>query len=102
MVVKITQYKWAGKWGPFKIKTPCEECDLTTSILKDMMDVEFKGKNVTFEIKPWLDNWIYCLTKVAWHAPIIMVDGKKFHQYSHKDPIFNREKLTKIVLNKLG
>lgn len=101
MTVKITQYKWLGKWGPFRIKTPSEECDLTTGILKDMMNREFNGKNIVFEKKPWLDNWIYCLLRGAWHAPIIMVDGKKFHQYSRKHPIFDRKKLTELVSKKL-
>lgn len=52
MKVKIMQYKWARKKGPFKIKSKCEECDLTTSIIEDMMKKEFKNKNVEFRIKP--------------------------------------------------
>jgi hypothetical protein len=31
--VVITQFKWAGRLGPFHIKTSCNECDLTTAIL---------------------------------------------------------------------
>ena len=71
--VTVTQYKWAGKLGPLRIKTNCDECDLTTATLEDMMNNEFEGKNVTFEVKPWLDNLFYCLARACWHAPIIMM-----------------------------
>jgi hypothetical protein len=101
MPVKITLYKYLGKWGPFRIKEACEECDIASGILKDMMKNEFKGRAVTYEEKPWLNNWIYCLLRGAWHAPIVMVNGRRFHQFSEKDPIFNREKLKEHVLMKL-
>lgn len=44
--VVITQFKWEGRLGPFHIKTSCGECNLTSSILKNMMENEFKNKNV--------------------------------------------------------
>ncbi len=97
MTVKITQYKWEGNWGPFKITSNCSECDLTIQMLNYLMDTEFKDKDVKFELKPWLNNWIYCLLRGTWHAPIIMVNNKKFHQFSEKDPIFNKEKLVEHV-----
>ena len=101
MTVKIVQYKWAGKkWG-FKIKTQCSECDLTTVILKTMMKNEFKGKDVSFEVKPWLDSVFYCLFRRTWHPPIIMVDGKKFYQFNEKKPLFDRKKLARLVLDKI-
>ncbi len=100
MPVKITQYKYEGRWGPFKIDEPCRECDVTTGVLKDMMKKELKGLDVVLEIKPWLDNWIYCLSRGAWHAPIIMVDNNKFYQYSEKEPLFNREKLKEAIIKR--
>jgi len=101
MTVNITQFKYEGAWGPFKIKSICEECNLTTSILKNMMEKEFKDKDVIFETKPWLSNWIYCFLKGCWHAPIIVVDGKKFYQFSEKQPLFNREELKNYVYKKV-
>ena len=95
--IKITQFKWAGKLGPIRIKSTCNECDLTSAMLKNMMENEFKGKNVQFEIKPWLDNFFYCLSRGAWHAPIIMVNGKRFHQFNKKEPLFDRQKLVELV-----
>lgn len=91
--VTITQFKWAGKLGPLEIKSTCGECDVTTTVLKGILNRELKEKNVTFEVKPWLDNFFYCLSRGAWHAPIIMINGKKFHQFSKKHPLFDRQKL---------
>jgi len=76
--VLIEQYKWAGKWGPFKVKVRCGECDLTTSILKSLMQKEFKGKKVQLEIKPWLDNWMHCALKGGFRAPLVYINGKLF------------------------
>jgi hypothetical protein len=95
--VTITQFKWAGNLGPFRIKTSCNECDLTTTILKGLMENELKDKNVKLEIKPWLDNLFYCLLRGAWHAPIVMINGKRFHQFSRKEPLFNKQKLIELV-----
>ena len=100
--VVITQFKWAGKLGTFHIKTSCDQCDLTTSILQDMLENELKDKNVTLEVKPWLDNFFYCIVRRAWHAPIIMVNGKKFYQFREKEPVFDRDKLAAFVRTYLG
>lgn len=95
--ITITQFKWAGKLGPIRIKSTCNECDLTSTFLKGMMENEFKAKDVKFEIKPWLDNFFYCLLRGAWHAPIIMVNGRRFYQFNKKEPLFNRQKLVELV-----
>ncbi len=97
MPVVITQYKWAGQWGPFKITSRCNECDVTTAVLKDLINKEFAGGDVVLEIKPWLDNAWHCLARGAWHAPIIMVNDKRFYQYSHGQPLFDRLALTAHV-----
>ena len=95
--VVITQFKWAGKLGPFRITTSCSECDLTTAVIEETMKNEFKDKNVIFEVKPWLDNFFYCLLRGTWHAPIIMVNGKKFYQFSEKQPLFDRNNMVTVV-----
>lgn len=95
--VVVTQYKWAGQMGPLKIRSTCEECDMTTHSLRALVEKEFKGKNVVFEIKPWLDNAWYCLTRGAFHPPIIMINGKLFFQFSHKDPVFNQSKFIQAI-----
>ena len=100
--VVITQFKWAGKFGPIQIKSHCGECDLTTTFLKKLMEEEFKDKNVKLEIKPWLDNIFYCILRGARHAPIVMVNGKKFHQHSKKYPLFDKNKLIRLVKDYLG
>lgn len=95
--IVITDFKWAGKFGPIKIKSPCNECDIVTSSLRKMIEEDFKGKNVVLEVKPWLNHIFYCLARGTWHAPIIMVDGKKFFQFSEKKPYFDRGKLINLV-----
>lgn len=97
--VTVTEFKWAGKLGPFKIKTSCNECDLTRSFLQNIIKEEFNGKNVIFEVKPWLDNFFYCLFRFTWHTPIIMINGRKFFQYSRKKQLFDRSKLVKKISN---
>ena len=102
MEVAITLYKYSGNLLFFKIKEKCKECDITEAIIKDMMKREFNGKNVKLEIKPWLNNFFYCFFRFSWHAPLIIVNGKKFHQYSHDNPLFNRKELKSLVLNELN
>jgi len=101
MTVKITQFKWEGRLGPFKIKTVCAECNLTKAVLENMKSKEFKDKDVQIEYKPWLNNFFYCIFRLTWHAPIIIVNGRKFHQFSEKDPMFDRKKLASYVLKRL-
>jgi len=95
--ILIEQFKWAGKWGPFKVKVRCGECDLTTSIIKSLMQKEFKGKQVKFVIKPWLDNWISCAFRGGFRAPLVFVDRKLFTAHDVPD----RNKLKEAVLEAL-
>lgn len=95
--IVITDFKWAGKLGPIKIKSPCNECDVITNMLTKMIEEDFRGKNVVLEVKPWLNNIFYCLFRGAWHAPIIVVNGKNFFQFSEKNAYFDRGKLIGLV-----
>lgn len=74
--VRITIYRWAGKWGPFKVKIPCGECALTSDVVKDTMETELAGVQVELEVLDWLSNWWKPIIKGGWHAPIVMVDGE--------------------------
>jgi len=78
--VKITIYRWAGKWGPFKVKIPCGECTLTGDIVNDVVTRELDGIPVIVETLDWLSNWWKPLFKGGWHAPIVMVDGQIISQ----------------------
>jgi len=95
--IVITDFKWAGKLWPIEIKSPCNECDIVTGSLRKMLEEDFRGKNVALEVKPWLNNIFYCLARGAWHAPIIMVNGKKFFQFSEKNAYFDRGKLIGLI-----
>ncbi|WP_347362092.1 glutaredoxin [Vibrio vulnificus] len=78
--IKITLYRWAGSWGPFKVNIPCGECTLTKDILTDTFANELKGIPVELEVKDWLSHWWEPLKLGAWHAPILVVEGKVISQ----------------------
>ncbi|MEL6375257.1 MAG: glutaredoxin [Pseudomonadota bacterium] len=93
--VKIMLYRWAGQWGPFKVKIPCGECALTADVLKDVLENELSGIPVTLETKDWLSNWGTPLKKGGWHAPIVMVEGRVVSQ----GEALNRGVITQAVIN---
>lgn len=78
--IKITLYKWAGSWGPFKVNIPCGECTLTKDILTDTFANELADIPVELEVKDWLSHWWEPLKLGAWHAPILLVEGKVVSQ----------------------
>ncbi|MDT3847321.1 MAG: glutaredoxin [Vibrio anguillarum] len=78
--IKITLYRWAGSWGPFKVTIPCGECTLTKDILTDTFNNELEGIPIELEVKDWLSYWWEPLKLGAWHAPILVVEGKVISQ----------------------
>ncbi len=76
----ITLYRWAGKWGPFKVKIPCGECALTHDVIDDTVAFELANAEVEVVVKDWLSRWWEPLFKGGWHAPIVMVNGEVIAQ----------------------
>lgn len=74
--VTITVFRWAGQWGPFKVRIPCGECTLTLDVIKDTLANELAGVTVELDVREWLSEWWKPLAKGGWHAPIVMVDGR--------------------------
>ena len=93
--IKVTLYRWAGSWGPFKVNIPCGECTLTKDILEDTFNIELNGIPIELEVKDWLSNWWEPLKKGAWHAPIVMVGGKARSQ----GEACNRGVLMQLTIN---
>ncbi|PCH64188.1 MAG: glutaredoxin [Gammaproteobacteria bacterium] len=93
--VNITVFRWAGDWGPFKIKIPCGECSLTKDVIADTVENELNGIDVEVEIRDWLSEWWKPLLKGGWHAPIVLVDGKLISQGA----ALNRGVLTQAVID---
>lgn len=91
---RITLYRWAGKWGPFKVTIPCGECSLTKDVIRDTIDKELAGIPVTLEIVDWLGVWWKPLARGGWHAPIVMVDRRVISQGA----ALNRGVLTQAVI----
>ncbi|MFN0025444.1 MAG: glutaredoxin family protein [Parvularculaceae bacterium] len=72
--VSLRLYKWAGQWGPFKVRIPCGECALTEDVIKDTLGFELANAKVDFTIKEWLTWWWEPLfAGGGWHAPIVIV-----------------------------
>ncbi len=78
--VKITLFRWAGTWGPFKVSIPCGECSLTKDIIQDTIVNELAGIDVELDVRDWLSEWWKPLAKGGWHAPIVLVEGKVISQ----------------------
>ena len=78
--VKVTLFRWAGAWGPFKVKIPCGECALTLDVIRDTIETELAGIPVELDIREWLTEWWKPLLKGGWHAPIVMVEDKVISQ----------------------
>ncbi len=92
--VKVTLYRWAGSWGPFKVNIPCGECSLTVDVIEDTFDTELAGIPVELETLDWLSHWWKPLKVLGWHAPIVMVEGKLVSQ-GHA---LNRGLLTEAII----
>ena len=93
--VKLLLYKWAGSWGPFKVKVPCGECVLTEDVIEDTLANELADLKVDFEVKEWLTYWWEPLfASGGWHAPIVLVEKKVIGQ----GDALNRGVLTEAVV----
>ena len=92
--VKIKLYRWAGKWGPFKVNIPCGECSLTVDVINDTIVTELAGISAELETYDWLSIWWKPLRQGGWHAPIVIVEDKLVSQ-GHA---LNRGLLTEAVI----
>ena len=92
--VKVTVYRWAGHWGPFRIKIPCGECSLTGDVIRDTIENELSGVPVEVETRDWLNEWHRPLRRGGWHAPIVLVEGRVISQ----GLALNRGVLTQAVI----
>ena len=92
--VNITVFRWAGEWGPFKVKIPCGECALTKDIIQDCIDTDLAGIDVELDMRDWLTEWWKPLPKGGWHAPIVLVNGRIVSQGA----ALNRGVLTQSVI----
>lgn len=78
--VRVMLYRWAGKWGPFKVKIPCGECALTKDVLLDTFETDLAGIPIELDVRDWLTGWYKPLLKGGWHAPIVFVEDKIISQ----------------------
>jgi len=93
--IQVTLYRWAGQWGPFKVKIPCGECSLTVDVLEDTFENELGGIPIKLDVRDWLNEWWKPLQKGGWHAPIVMVEDRIISQ-GHA---LNRGVLTEAIID---
>lgn len=92
--VDITVYRWAGAWGPFKVKIPCGECSLTKDVILDTLETDLEGIPTRLDVRDWLSEWWRPLGRGGWHAPIVLVEGRLVSQGA----ALNRGLLTQAVI----
>lgn len=92
--VRIDLYKWEGKFFPFEIKTHCGECTLNNGIIESViLELQKEGIEIEFNVNPWLNNWYKLIFKKAYHAPIVLINGKLLKQ----EKVVTREELKDAV-----
>lgn len=92
---ELLLYRWAGKWGPFKVKIPCGECALTTDIVEDVLANELKTANVNLTVRDWLSHMVKAWFQGAKHAPVLILNGKVLSQ----GVAINRGLVAEAVMN---
>ena len=92
--VRITVFRWAGSWGPFRVNIPCGECSLTRDIIEDCIAADLAGIEVELDLRDWLSQWWKPLRRGGWHAPIVLVNDCVISQGS----ALNRGVLTQSVI----
>lgn len=96
--VKITVFRWAGKWGPFKVKIPCGECALTLDVISDTLANELAGVPVELDVREWLSEWwkpLKLFPPRGYHAPIVLVEDAIISE----GEALNRGVLAQAVVN---
>ncbi len=74
-------YFWGGQKFGIKIKSTCQECDISIHLIKNLIKKDFKNKHIKVEVKPWLDNIFEAFFRYqGWHAPIIAVNDRLISQ----------------------
>ncbi len=78
----ITIYRFTGNQGFFSVpKKWCEECDLLISMVKNTIKHLGIEDKTQLTIKPWFLWWWQPLLKyIAFHAPILIINGKLVSQ----------------------
>lgn len=93
--IEVTIYRFTGRQGFFMIpKKWCEECDMLVAIVKNTIKGLGIEDKTQLTIKPWfLWWWQPFFAYLAWHAPILVINGKLISQ----GIVPNKENLIKTL-----
>lgn len=80
--IQIVIYPMTGKQGLFTIpESWCKECDLVIALVKEIIKELNMEDRVSIKIRPWfLWAWLPFLRYFAWHAPLLVINGKLISQ----------------------
>lgn len=78
----VVIYPITGRQGLFYIpKKWCEECDLVIALVRDTVKELNMRDEVVIKIRPWfLWAWLAFLRYLAWHPPILAINGRLVSQ----------------------
>lgn len=93
----IVIYRFTGSQGFFRVPQKwCKECDLLITMVKNTINELGIETKTQLTVKPWfLSWWQPLLTHFAWHAPILIINGKLISQ----GEVPNKETLIKTLQN---
>lgn len=75
---KIVMYRYTGRQGFFTIPEKwCEECDLTFSLVNNILDELGIRESTELIIRPWWLTWYIPLLRYgSLHSPQLIINGK--------------------------
>lgn len=94
--IEVVIYRFTGSQGLFNVpKKWCEECDLLIDMVKKTISDLGLEEKTQLKIKPWFLWWWHpLLNYLAWHAPILIINGRLISQGVVPD----KQTLTKVFL----
>lgn len=78
----IVIYRYTGRQWFFRVPSAwCRECDALVAVVEQAIRELGIERAVDLKIRPWwIFWWLPLLAHGAWHAPILVVNGRVFSQ----------------------
>jgi len=97
----VVYYITGRQLGPLSVPPSwCEECDLTVRAVKSALRELDPDGILSVAVRPWLRHALAVLSKGAWHAPIVIIDGGIFSQGVVPEEQALRAKIALILTSK--
>ena len=94
----IVYYITGRQLGPLSVPASwCEECDLTTRAVREVLRELDPGGRLRFATKPWLRHVFKALSKEGWHPPVVLIGDEVFSQGVVPDRDALRQRLAELL-----